>query len=236
MDNLYMDAGMTYLPPSIPDHAYGQTDTRAIPYVRHTDPDSYNPETDEALGIWLDAYSHLSSMLRLQDGTLDEPQAGIFGTVGMFDANSARLLWPTRDELLMYEQDLMLNIFDRLCGGGVDIGGERIDSSVQAVEHSIVAELGYSRVEAVMLAKTALRYGTGIYEEDIDMAKVRELKSLEIISDKAGQGADPRCQLAARKQMQLVQGLTKTDNRSESESFRDLAGKALEDEDVDLLE
>lgn len=226
-----MDVGMTYLPPHIPDHYYNQADARTIPYIRSSEPDGYDPEIDEPLTIWLDAYDRLAGMLRIHEGTLTEPQSGIFGTVGMFKNNSARLLWPTRDELLLYEQELMLNIFDRLCGGTKDMDGDRINSSVQAVEQSLIKELGYSRVEAVMLTKTALRYGTKVYEEDIDIAKVRELKSLEILSDRAGEGDDPRAQIAARKQIQLVAGLTKDTSGSEAESFRELASKALDDDD-----
>jgi hypothetical protein len=218
-----LPCGFTYLPPSVPDSAYGGGDPRMMPYKRQRDPIGYDPEQDASLGIWLDVYSHLAMMLHLHDGTKDEPESGVFGTVGMFSSNSARLLWPTRDELLQYEEELMLRIFDHLC-----------QESVQEVENQIVQKLGYGRLEAVLLAKTALRYGTGVYESDIDMAKVRELKSLEIISDKAKAGDDPRAQIAARKQYQLVAGLTKDSSMEESEQFRTLATKALADDDLSI--
>lgn len=236
-ENGTMPCGFMYLPPPIPDQYFPGSDPRTIPYIRHSEPANYDPEDDVPLGIWLDAYSHLSSMLRIHDGTQDEPHAGVFGTVGMFSPQSARLLWPTRDELLMYEQELMLRIFDYLCGGTPDgPDGRKMGNSVQAVEEYVIWALGYGRVEAVMLVKTALRYGTGVYESDVDMAKVRELKSLEIISDKAGAGDDPRAQIAARKQYQLVAGLTKDSSTEESEQFRNLAGKALQDEDPEYLD
>ena len=219
--------GFTYLPTPIPDHAYNQKTTRTIPYMRQSaeEPVNYDPRHDEALSIWLDAYDHLATMLRLSDGSEEEPEAGIFGTVGLFNPCSARLLWPTRDELLIYEQELLLDIFDRLC-----------EDSVQRVEKGICRYMGYGRNEAVMLAKTALRYGTGIYESDIDIAKVRELKSLEIIGDTARKGDDPRAHLAARKQLQLVAGLTKHSDGDSTEQFRDLATKALAEDSVDLLD
>lgn len=221
-------AGFTYLPPPIPDAFFNQPNPLTIPALRHTglDPEDYDPEMDEPLLIWLDAYSHLSGTLRIHEGTETEPQAGVFGTVGMFSTNSARLLWPTRDELLLYEEELMLRIFDHLC-----------EFSVQRVEGMVMESLGYGRVEAVMLVKTALRYGTNVYEADIDMAKIRELKSLDIISDAAKDSTDPRAQIAARKQFQLVAGLTKDSSSDAAEQFRALASKVLEDEDdLELLD
>jgi len=225
-DHVTYPAGITLLPPPIPDHAWPTQSSRTLPTVRAgmMEPElkDYDPMHDEVLGLWLDAYNHLAEMLRIQDGTTSDPKSGIYGTIGLFSANSARFLWPTKDELLQYEQELMLSIFDDICA-----------RSVQAVEHEIVATLGYSRPEAVMLAKTALRFGTALYQDDFDMAKVRELKSLEVISDTARLADDPRAQLAARKQLQLVAGLTKVDMGDAMESFRDLAKLALDDEHMD---
>lgn len=213
-------SGMTYLPPLIPDHHYPSLDPEHIQNCRINGVElaEYDPEEDPTLSIWLDMYSHLSSMLRIHEGTIEEPASGVYGTVGMFSNNSARMLWPLRDELLLYEEELMLRIFDHLC-----------KESVQRVEQRIIEELGYGRVEAVMLAKTALRYGTSVYEADLDVSKIRELKSLDIIADKASDGDDPRAQIAARKQYQLVAGMTQDSGTEAGEIFRDLARKTLED-------
>lgn len=215
-------AGMTFLPPPVPDAAWPGQDSRTIPLFRSScmEPSNYNPEHDELLNLWLDAYDHLAAQLRISDGSEEEPEAGIFGTVGMFSANAARFLWPTRDELLLYEQELLLCIFDKLCR-----------NSTQKAENDLVTELGYGRPEAVMACKTAARYGTAVYQEDFDMHKVKELKALEIISDTAGAGDDPRAQIAARKQLHLVSGLTKNEDRGSLEAFRELGAKALEEKD-----
>ncbi len=220
-------SGMTYLPPPVPDCGWKRSTPETMPTIRKgmQEPDNYDPEEDKLLGLWLDAYEYLSGMLRLPDGSEEEPEAGPYGTIGMFSPRSARFLWPVRDELLIYEGELMLEIFDQLC-----------ESSAQVVEQEIVRTLGYGRAEAVMLAKTALRYGTQVYQDDFDMNKIKELKSLEIISDTAKIGDDPRAQLAARKQLQLVSGLTKNDTSDAMEVFRDLANRALDDKTIDELE
>ena len=111
----------------------------------------------------------------------------------------------------------MLTIFDALC-----------DGSGQMVEATVMEKLGYSRPEAVMLVKTALRYGTAVYQEDFDMNKIRELKSLEVLADVSKESGDVRAVIAAKKQLQLVCGLTATDTGQEQDDFRALATEALE--------
>jgi hypothetical protein len=231
-------AGMTYLPPPIPDSAWPHQSSRTLPMIRRScvEPHQYDPEQDELLNLWLEAYDFVASQLRMSDGSELEPESGVFGTVGMFNARSARLLWPSRDELLLYEQCLMLELFDALCGGARDMEGNPIGNSGQAVEQHVMRSLGYSRAEAVMLTKTALRYGSKIYEQDFDMNKVRELKALEIIADTAGAGDDVRAQLMARKQLQMVTGLTNREESDMMDAFRDQGIKALEDDDDEVID
>lgn len=219
------DSGFTYLPPPVPDESYPVASCH-VHLVRNAllEPEGYTAENDALLALWCEAYGALASFMQIDQGSLTEPEAGVFGTVGMFSPKTARFLWPTRDEVLLYEDELMLWVFDLLC-----------DVSAQQVERLIMEQLGYSRTEAVMLAKTALRVGTDIYAEDFDMNKIRELKSLEIIADTAKDGADTIAQLAARKQLQLVSGLTnKTDTHLE-DAFRTMAEeKQIEGEVYDL--
>jgi len=183
-------------------------------------------EDNKELNKWCEAYSELSTFLRIDDGTLDEPESGIFGTVGMFDVSTSQFLWPSRDELMLYEELLLLRIFDELC-----------QSSGQKTEQIVVKEFGYSRPEAVMLVKSALRYGTAVYSDDFDINKIKELKSLDVLADVAMEGDDPRAVLAARKQLQLVAGLTANNLEDGADDFRELAQKSLEweEEDQNLL-
>lgn len=218
--------GMTYLPPPPPDSAWPKGTTSTLPYLRQSEPPpSYDPEGDELYGLWLDAYAHLAEMLNIAEGSETEPELGVYGTMGLFSAGTARFLWPTRDELLMYEMELMMHIFDQLTQG-----------SRRGVEEKIREELGYSRPEALMLCKTALRYGDWLYGDDVASSKTRELISLEEISDIAKKGNDPRAQIAARKHIALLAGFVRTDKSSEQEEFRDLASRALSgDEEEDRL-
>jgi len=212
--------------PNLPNIVYGTSHIRKLV---DTIPFTYLPPKDQdSIHTWCEAYNELCIFLRIDQGTIDEPQSGIYGTVGLFRPESARMLWPTRDDLLLYEQELMLYVFDMLCTG-----------SGQRAEEKISEQLGYSRPEAVMITKAALRYGTAVYKDDFDLNKIRELKALEVIADRAGDGEDPRAQLAARKQLQLVSGLTRNDATEDMDNFKDLAEKALTykgDEDIELLE
>lgn len=222
-----LSAGMTYLPPPPPDEAWPKGTISTLPYLRQQDPPAgYNPDTDALFGLWLDAYAHLADLLNIAEGSETEPELGVYGTMGMFSANTARFLWPTRDEILMYETELMMYVFDEL-----------IQSSRRLTEEKIQKELGYSRPEAMMLCKTALRYGDLLYGDDVSQGKTRELISMEEISEKARAGDDPRAQIAARKHIALLAGYVRADKNSESEEFRDLATKALTgDDEPDLLE
>lgn len=200
-------AGWLYLPPPIPN---GREE---IP-----------PLYDEVLCLWCEAYEMLAYQIQIEDGTQEEPHSGIYGTVGLFNPKSARFLWPTRQELLLYEQELMLMVFDYLN-----------KFSSHKTELWVMEILGYSRPEAVVLVKTALRFGSAVYNDDYNNTRVRELKMLEQIADDAGVGQDPRAQLAARKQLQLVTQLVKNSDMDAQEGFRELAQKALAHEGENKL-
>jgi hypothetical protein len=219
--------GMTLLPPPIPDHAWCTASSRVIPHLRRTmsEPRDYEPEDDHALAIWLDCYDYLASSLWISQGTIEEPGSGIYGTAGMFNANSCRMLWPTQDELITYENLIMLYVYDLIC-----------EKSIQYVEGEVMKKLGYGRDEALMLVKTALRYGNALYEDDMDTGKVRELKALDIIMDAAKDSQDVRAALSARKSFQQLAGMTK-ESGDLAEDFRLMASKALADDDeMGLLE
>jgi hypothetical protein len=175
-------------------------------------------------------------MLRITDGSEQEPESGVLGSIGLFDEASARFVWPTRDDLLQYEEEMLLTLFEFLTMGTPEEGeGNTLGSSVQAVESWVRQYLGYGRSEAVLLVQTALLYGEGAYGTSVEGGKVRELKMLEAIADVSKIGSDPRAMIAARKQIQLVKGLTKNDTEDSMDTFRDLASKALETEEDKIL-
>jgi len=213
------DPGFSLFPPPIPDDAYASNPT-FIPALRQNgvEPVVYAPEFDQPLTLWMRAYELLADYLNIWEGTTHEPEAGIYGLVGLFEPRSVRFLWPTADELIQYEQELMLLVFDKLC-----------EQSAHFTERWVIEHMGYSRIEAVVLCKTSLRYGTAVYGDDLDMGKVRELKALDIIADTSKEGADPRAQLAARKQAQLLAGYTRESASEESELFNDMARRTLEE-------
>jgi hypothetical protein len=197
------------------------------------------PHTDHIdvdFDAWLSAYSILGDMLRITDGSEQEPESGVLGSIGLFDEASARFVWPTRDDLLQYEEEMLLTLFEFLTMGTPEEGeGNTLGSSVQAVESWVRQYLGYGRSEAVLLVQTALLYGEGAYGTSVEGGKVRELKMLEAIADVSKIGSDPRAMIAARKQIQLVKGLTKNDTEDSMDTFRDLASKALETEEDKIL-
>lgn len=230
--------GLTYLPPPIPDRYYieaGITTFREIERMREqsSPPPGYNPEDDTNLCLWLDAMEYLSYFLGLNKGTLVEPQAGIYGTLGLFSAKTARLCWPCSDDLLNYEVELLFYVGDFVT--------RRVRASLDKTPEQLVQdEFGYTRSEAVLLCNTAGAFLSYVYADDPETMRAKEIQRLETISDRCVDAGDPRAEFAVTKHKHMMMGLTRLAEGESMAAFRDMAIDAVSekraDEDPLLLE
>lgn len=223
--------GLTYLPPPIPDRYYieaGITTFAEIDRLRRTStpPPGYNPEDDVGLCLWLDAMEYLSYFLGVNKGTEKEPQAGLYGTLGLFSAKTARLCWPCADDLLNYEVELLFYVGDFVT--------RRVRASLDKTPEQLVQdEFGYTRSEAVLLCNTAGAFMSYVYSDDPETMRSKEIQRLETIADRCVDAGDPRAEFAVTKHKHMMMGLTRMAEGESMSAYRDMAIEAVSEKRAD---
>jgi hypothetical protein len=223
-------SGITYLPPPIPDKYFPSSDPYHIASLRSKGhvPEGYNPENDEGLCMWLDAMDYIAYFLGVNRGTDTHPEYGVYGLLGMLGAKTARLVWPCRDDILNFEQELMFYIIDLILKRDVK---STLGSVLDSPDRILQKELGLNRFEALMLCKSAAIYMHHVFSEDPEQMRARELQRLNVLADRCTDSNDPRAELAVAKQRQLLMGLTNTTESENVQEFRDLARREIEEQE-----
>ena len=219
--------GSTTLPPPLPDSAYPTREPEEIWKWRVSGrvPANYHPKDDHNLCLFCEAMSLLSYQMCIDDGSKEEPWAGVYGTAGLFNPGTARQAWPTRDELILYEEELLLHVFDKLS-----------NKSSYAANQDLIHNFGFDRFEAVDIVKTATEAGGILYQENAENQRAIILKQLDTIADDCKDAMDPRARLATIKMKAQILGLTQSTENESMAVLRDAAVNALrppEEEDFE---
>jgi len=214
--------GITYLPPQIPDSFYiadGAESIEEIWHMRATQhvPHNYDPNEDEALAYYCYSMEMLADRLSVHEGTTLEPDSGVLGLAGLLSPRTARITWPTVDELTMFEDELILYIYDEIIGS----------FGTMKIEKEIMERFGVERQEATDLYKMAQEVGSILYREDMEQARSTMIHRLGEIADHA-KPFDIRTSLKAMNDQAKLRGLTRTEETSEMEELRSFATKAVE--------
>lgn len=219
--------GATTLPPPVPDRFYSQRNPSVIWKERLSRkvPSGYSPKEDMPLILYCEAMTMLSEQLGIRRGSPREPWAGEYGLAGLLNPYTARIAWPTRDELVLYEEEFLLKVFDKLCL-----------VSVRATENWLQQFFGLSRLEALDIAKTALAIGAVLYSEGAEEMRSLEIKRLDALEDKCDTASDPRAQIAAKRLRLQALGLTRNEEGEGMQAMRDAATAGLREKEVDTEE
>ena len=208
--------GSTTLPPPIPDYFYSQSNPSVIWRERLSRkvPEGYEVKEDRPLILYCEAMTLLAEQVGIPRGSSQEPWAGEYGLAGLLNPHTARLAWPTRDELVMYEEDFLLKVFDKAC-----------QVSVRSTETWLQRFFGLSRMEAIDITKTANAIGSVLYNEGTEEMRALEIKRLDSMEDKCDLASDPRAQIAVKRLRLQALGLTRNE---ESEGMKDMREAAIE--------
>lgn len=217
--------GITTLPPPLPDSAYPVKSPAELWAWRLSGevPGTYRPEADKQLCLYCEAMTLLAHQMSIDEGAPEEPWSGIYGKAGLLNPGTARLAWPTRDELVLYEEELLLHVFDMISSKS-EIGTRMY----------LMQFFGFSRAESVDIIKTAIAAGGMLYNETAEDQRSVILKRISAIADKASHACDPRAELSAIKLQAQLLGLTTSDENDSLSTLRDAALAALrqpEDQD-----
>lgn len=214
--------GVTYLPPAIPDAHYlnmGAGSYQDIYDMRMSRqiPTDYVPDLDSQLVLYCESMEMLADHLSVHEGTELEPHAGRYGLAGLLSPKSARMAWPTLDEICMYEDGLILYIYDNLLNS----------YSEREVELEVMRHFGVDRDEAMDLVRMSREVGSNIYREDMEMARASLIGRMGRLAEQAA-SSDIRTSFAALKEQAKLKGLTRTEAESEDDALRATAIRAIE--------
>lgn len=207
--------GSTALPPPIPDSCFPEDNPTAIWSWRASKnpPPDYHPSQDKNLCLYCEAMTVLSEQLCIAKGAPEEPWSGVYGLAGLLNPFAARMLWPSKDELLMFEEELILKLYDMLS-----------HKSSQATEAYVRQFFGFSRFESVDIVRTTLAVGGQLYGVDPVSELPHVLRQLDVSSDDADFASDVRAKAAIIKLRSQLLGLTRD---QESETMQALRTEAI---------
>jgi hypothetical protein len=198
--------GLALLPPPPPPH---QID----PLTNSTKPE-YDPlKHDPLLCIWCEAMesiarSPLNTFLTLPA----DPLLAKYGNDGLFDPARARAAWPTAEEIMAWEDMLVVETMQTLVEDGHRQTREELKN-----RHGFTAE----EVSRIMdLAKLRVR---DIDLMDLDAERAFMRRRLEAFIDRAKDSFDMRAELAAYKQLSIILGLA----QGGAEGFDDMAERVI---------
>ena len=214
--------GITYLPPQIPDSFFiadGARNYEDIWRMRSNRivPQSYDITKDEPLHLFCESMEMLADRLHAYEGTEVESEAGIEGIAGLLTPQMARIAWPTVDELIMYEDELIMYIYDEVIQHSDSINTEK----------EIMRRFGVERQEAMDLYKMSQEVGSLLYREDMEQARQTMINRLGRLAD-AAESYDIRASLTALDRQSKLKGLTRTEETSEMDELRQFATRAVE--------
>lgn len=223
--------GFSYLPPHIPDQDYIKAGCRSYEEVWNMRisrkmPEGYKPEEDKALDYFCSTMELLIETLSAWIGTEKEPECGLYGIAGLLSSNTCRILWPTRDELIAYEDMLCSYIYDMVTA----------HNSPQKCEKLIMEEFGVTRNEAIDYTRMAMDWGTSLYKSDNEKFRIMQQGRLAELADFTKKD-DFRCSLAAMKEINSIAGLKKSSGDKEVQELRDIgsrAGELAESDDFEI--
>ena len=194
--------GVALLPPGIP-----------YPFILadgtiRKDYDCQNPSHDPALHAYIKIIKALSEALYIDLGSLEDPDSGRYGLAGLFEPSTIRQAFPSRVQMMTWESLLVDETLDNIVRDGMPKANRLLQD-----------RYGYQSIEAqqfLKMAKAKAAYlASGDSEEDRGVMILR----LEDAARRARESLDIRAELAALKNLAIVQGLSRVDPQDAMSDF-----------------
>lgn len=181
--------------------------------------DPSDPEDDPELHRWARHFSEIARTLNIGEGSTDAPRMGQRGLRGLSDPQWCRLLFPTRTEILAFEEYLVNRTLEVLVEGE-DPLGQGISSAsggspigTRGAMVFLTRKYGLLPREAQGIISMARDRGKERADGDLEQNRAMMVLRLESFIARIRQinFADTRSELMALKQLAIVQGLAKAD-------------------------
>lgn len=188
--------GLALLPPEIPWQWWEQDPQSK----RHSLAENYDPHEDLALVFYVKVITQIAQELQIEQGSRDDSDQGRFGMKGMTDVEIIRQAFPSRFQIVAYEELLIEETLDTMTRNG------------QSRARKILRDRhGLTRREIEALCKIAKAYIRKQIEADIEEDRAFMVTRLEEFVLRARGAMDLRAELAGMKQLTIVLGLARSE-------------------------
>lgn len=194
--------GLALLPPEVPVHYLSDTG-----YPK----EDYTLEGDHMLCQYVKVLDALAMNIYADQGALGDPDAGRFGLEGVLHYSTVRRVFPSRLQLVMWEEMLIEESLSLLIDKGVTIARRTLYDKYGMQPWETNAMMKMSRVRARQAVE-------GDVEEDRGVMLLR----IESFIERAKSGLDLRAEMAGLKQLSLVLGLAKNHETDVLQDFFDV--------------
>lgn len=185
--------GLALLPPPVPIRWWDdQCEIR---------PD-YDAGEDKALLLYVRAVELVTRALYVEQGSDTDPDQGRYGLTGLLDIETVRLAFPTRLQILTWEELITEEAMDLL-----------IDTSVQRTRKLLKQRYGLQAHEITTVLRLAIRLAQLQTSADPEENRSVMVMRLEDYVRRARESIDMRSEMNGLKQMSIVQGLGSEDKQ-----------------------
>jgi len=188
--------GLALLPPPIPWQWWEQDQISK----RRRVVENYDPHEDLTLVFYMKIVNQLAQELQIADGSFDDPDQGRYGLKGLTDVETIRELFPSRFQIVAYEELLIEETLNLMTQYGQSRARRYLRS-----RH------GFSRREVEGLCKIAKAWIRKQLESDIEEDRAFMVTRLEDFVRRARVSLDLRAELAGMKQLTIVLGLARSE-------------------------
>lgn len=201
--------------------------------------DLYDPseqEDDPLLHRWLEFFAVTVRSLGIEDGSQDDPDLGKKGLHGMLDPVYCRIAFPSRAEVVAFEEFIVGRTLEVLVEGE-DPMGSRVDRSMIGTSGAmefLSRKYGLLPREARTVIDLARDRAKSVADGDLAQNRAMMVLRLEAFISRLRQinPMDGRNELAALKQLAIVQGLAKAEQDNDlADMLRGFDAVASPDED-----
>lgn len=197
--------GMAILPPPVPERHMRYSNEGLPPKVAN----SYDPEVDDPmLRLWLRVVEMIVIDLGVHRGSINQPDDGRLGVFGLIEATLCRACWPTRLQLVAWEQILIEKTLKLLVDDGVATAHKRLEE-----EH------GLNRRERQGLVTLAHKLAREQVSPDREDARAIMVLRLEDMVRRSRGCLDLGAEFKAMKQLSTILGLTDAEHNDPMTEF-----------------
>lgn len=184
-------AGLPLLPPPVP---LPWIDRKADRPKQDYDPS--NPEHDPALHAYIQILEAVCQSLYIDLGTENDQNAGKYGMAGLTDPYVIRVAFPSKTQIMMFENLLIQEAFTLLVKQG----------KAEAIER-LKQIYGLQPIEALQLIRIASAKAGELMSGDLEEERAIMTLRFEEVIKHSRVALDPRAEIQALKAISVIKGL-----------------------------